>query len=141
MPIVWRFSLGLALLLPAGARADWRELRCHNPETSELFVLGKSAGVYRAATQHTQAFLLGLSCELPKPDLPLFRCEGPEGLRAELQSAFVLERGFPEGEQKYVERESFRIFLRYRYAGEGEGEAARTAFREWSFTRSQCEWR
>jgi hypothetical protein len=128
------------LLLPLAAQAEWKELRCASARSGERLIVTKHpAGTFRVATQNTQMYLLGLSCEVPDPAMPFFRCEGPEGMSVQFQSALVREQGWPKDEYSYVDRETFRVFLRYYYE-DSTGEN-KTAEREWSFAKSECGWR
>lgn len=127
------------LLAPSLARADWRELRCYDPGSSELLVVQKEpAGRFRVATQNTQMFLLGLSCEVPHADEPLFRCTGSAG-NSTFKSALVIERGWTKDDYGYAECESFVVSLRYLYE-DGQGQT-QLAERDWKFARASCTWK
>jgi hypothetical protein len=126
--------------LPLAAHAEWKELRCANPNSGEQLIVTKHpAGTFRVATQNTQMYLLGLSCDVPKPEQPFFRCEGPEGVSVNFQSSLVREQGWPKDEYTYVDRVTFRVFLRYYYEN-SQGENV-PAEREWAFDKSQCGWK
>jgi hypothetical protein len=123
------------------AMAGGKSIHCQTVNDPDFLKMAVGAdGRFHLETKQTRRFLIGLSCEFPIAETPIFYCKGSGSQYGEItfSSALVHEVGFPKDTYgKFVDRHFYVFQLRFPYE-DSNGEY-KQAERTWKFQQSDCQ--
>jgi hypothetical protein len=136
-----RFIVGIflfAFMWGSAARADWASFRCQAPNESAFLQIAKDAdGRVHVETDETRRYLIGLDCNWPSADEPLFYCRGAGDDGLTFSSTWIHERGFTlDSYDRLVDQERLEIYLSFQTKN-AQGRTVDQK-RTWKFGKADC---
>jgi hypothetical protein len=129
---------GLAFMFGSQARAELATFRCQASGENAFLVIAREAdGRVHVETDETRRYLIGLDCNWPSADEPLFYCRGAGDDDLSFSSTWVHELGFPKDSyDRLFDQERLEIYLSFETKN-AQGRNVNQQ-RTWKFGKTDC---